>query len=200
MEKFWRKMASVIIVLALILENILTSSAYAANYTFTGKKLRIENGVVVNGGLNFIPYQGFGSTTVTHFNHACYPWNEASGFSLVSRSATTTHSKTAYPKKDGMNAIYAVSDEDDYVAKCTWYYSGNYVIEADINLNMKYQWANSAQSGRYDVWSVFMHEVGHAVGMGHSSSTSAVMYSVAKKNYTRRSLHTYDRQGIAALY
>lgn len=42
MEKFWRKMASVIIVLALILENILTSSAYAANYTFTGKNFALK--------------------------------------------------------------------------------------------------------------------------------------------------------------
>lgn len=167
----------------------------AQGYSFTGKRINTSG-----SGLTFIPYSGFGSTTVTHFNHACYPWNEASGFSLVRRDATTRHSKTAYPLRDGMNAIYAVTVSDTYVAQCTWYYSGNYVIEADINLNMSYRWANSAQSGCYDVWSVFMHEVGHSVGLGHSSEQSAVMYPEVRTNYTRRSLSNDDRLGILAIY
>ena len=54
---------------------------------------------------------------------------------------------------------------------------------ADIAINMSFQWANSAQPGKYDVWTVFMHEAGHAVGIKDNPRwPDAVMYAIAYPN------------------
>ena len=169
-----------------------------ATYKLNGVRLPKNTGS--QSSITFIPHKDFGETTVLHFNHACYPWNAASGYSLLSRSATKTHSKTAYPKKDSVNAIYRVSTNDNYVAQTTYYSSNSIIKEADVNINMRYKWANSAQAGCYDVWSVFTHEAGHAVGIGHSDSKSAVMYPTVYVNTTRRTLSTEDKNAAYANY
>lgn len=169
-----------------------------ATYKLNGVRLRKNTGS--QSSITFIPHKDFGDTTVLHFNRACYPWNAASGYSLLSRSATQTHSKTAYPKKDSVNAIYCISTNDNYVAQTTYYHSNSIITEADVNINMRYKWANSAQAGCYDVWSVFTHEAGHAVGIGHSDSKSAVMYPTVYTNTTRRTLSTEDKNAAYANY
>src|SRR5581483_2856268 len=50
----------------------------------------------------------------------------------------------------------------------------------------------------YDLFSVAMHELGHALGLNHSSSSSAIMY--ASYTNTKSGLNSDDSSGIQAVY
>lgn len=159
------------------------------------------NGYHITNTLSFTPYYAFGSTTISHFNEALWQWNSNSGEPLMNRKATIRHYSTNYPSNDNNCYIYAVNTgTGDYVAQTHYYTSGSVMVAPDINMNMYYSWANSAQPNAYDVWSVFLHEAGHAAGLSHSSSSSAVMYKYVYKNTLRRYLSTDDINGIQSIY
>ncbi|WP_224362376.1 matrixin family metalloprotease [Hyalangium versicolor] len=57
-----------------------------------------------------------------------------------------------------------------------------------------YSWAQSAQfpnAGELDFWTVFLHEVGHAIGFDHSSDSNAVMWptTTSGENVKRKLSH-----------
>jgi hypothetical protein len=64
----------------------------------------------------------------------------------------------------------------------------------DIIFNSSQNWSSSG----YDVQTVAIHELGHALGMGHSAITAADMYS----SYTavKQSLNSDDVSGIQSIY
>ena len=80
----------------------------------------------------------------------------------------------------------------------TWSTSGT--DEADMAINTRYAWTTGcrAVSGSFDLESVFLHENGHVVGLGHSTDTSAVMYPSYQTARCR--LAADDEAGMAALY
>ena len=159
------------------------------------------NGYHISNTLSFTPYYGFGATTISHFNEALWQWNSSSGQPLMNRKATERHYSSIYPHNDGKCYIFAVdTNDDDYVAQTHYYTIGNVMVAPDINLNMHYSWANSKQVGKYDVWSVFLHEAGHAAGLSHSSLQSARMYKYVYTNSLRRYLTSDDIQGIQSIY
>lgn len=74
------------------------------------------------------------------------------------------------------------------------------VLESDINFNMCHKFANVAVSDHYDVFSVFLHESGHTVGLEHSQYGIAVMWYEAPLGYTKRGLTFDERNGLARIY
>ena len=53
----------------------------------------------------------------------------------------------------------------------------------DIQFNRDYQWSVGAQPGRFDIATVNLHEVGHVLGLGHTTaSTAEVMYPSVSSN------------------
>ena len=76
----------------------------------------------------------------------------------------------------------------------TWYSTS--VDEADMALNTKFPWATDGTD--YDVETVFLHENGHVVGLGHSDDPPAVME--AYYGGEERSLYDDDKDGITFLY
>lgn len=139
-------------------------------------------------------------------NEALWEWNHnlPSGIEGVYRDPVVRHSATNYPTKDGINRIYRKNIySTEYVGQATWYTVNGITTEADINLNMYYNWANSAQPNAFDVWTVFLHEAGHLYGLCDvydSVYSNRVMYGIASTNSTKRSLTSAEVHVLQNIY
>ncbi|HWE35022.1 MAG TPA: matrixin family metalloprotease, partial [Isosphaeraceae bacterium] len=69
-------------------------------------------------------------------------------------------------------------------------------LAGDIVFNTVEPWTTNG--GTYDLETVAIHELGHALGMGHSAIASAVMY--ASYNGPKQALTLDDTLGIQSLY
>jgi hypothetical protein len=76
----------------------------------------------------------------------------------------------------------------------TWFSTST--DEADMALNTNFTWNTNGQD--FDAETVFLHENGHVVGLGHSDVAGAVMEPVYAG--VRRALHQDDINGVSALY
>ena len=94
-------------------------------------------------------------------------------------------------------------------ATFTGYYNrradGSYrIYDADIVTNTAHNWADAGEtcSGtEFRIEGVMVHEIGHALGLGHTSVGGATMYpSVSACNNGPASTETDDENGIDALY
>ncbi|HUR80386.1 MAG TPA: matrixin family metalloprotease [Thermoanaerobaculia bacterium] len=78
------------------------------------------------------------------------------------------------------------------------------IYDADVYTNTAqplYSSRESGCSGEYDIDGIMTHEVGHVIGLGHSSVAGATMYpSVSACNTSPRSLATDDINGKNDLY
>ncbi|KAB1219282.1 Metalloendoproteinase 1 [Morella rubra] len=61
------------------------------------------------------------------------------------------------------------------------------------------QWSVGAKPGAVDLETVALHEIGHLLGLKHSSIKEAIMYPLIDDEATK-GLHADDIQGIKALY
>lgn len=158
----------------------------------------------VIGKITYVPSEKFGSTSITHMGEAVEKWNISAGSTLIEISSST-HASSGYPSDDSKNYIYKEDAGTSYVAQCWRQYNTTTgeVLETDININVYYSLANSAQSGCYDLYSIFLHETGHTMGLKDlydKSDADAVMYGYVSTNTTKRDLTDDDEAGIKAIY
>jgi len=90
-------------------------------------------------------------------------------------------------------------------ATLTGYYTGSTITDADVYTNTKTKLYSSREadgcSAEYDIDGIMTHEVGHVIGLGHSSVAGATMYpSVSACNTGPRSLEADDIAGKNDLY
>ncbi|MDB4994058.1 MAG: hypothetical protein JWM74_1490, partial [Myxococcaceae bacterium] len=78
--------------------------------------------------------------------------------------------------------------------------SGN-VHDADIHVNgVDFRWSIDGAPGTVDVRGVLVHELGHALGLGHSGDPIATMYPSNARAIAWRSIEKDDRDGVCSLY
>ncbi|MFF0447628.1 matrixin family metalloprotease [Streptomyces sp. NPDC004609] len=66
--------------------------------------------------------------------------------------------------------------------------------------NGEHFWSIGAVSNAHDVESVALHEIGHLIGLQHSSVSNAVMFPSIGTNTVHRTLATDDKDGALTLY
>lgn len=94
-------------------------------------------------------------------------------------------------KFDGNNDVAWLRLSSPTTLGVTW--SGTSSDEADMALNTNFDWITD-----FDAETVFLHENGHAAGLGHSEDITAIMYpSYQKVNHI---LQPDDINGITSLY
>ena len=92
------------------------------------------------------------------------------------------------------------------------------IVEAEIFFNTTFEWsvASAGQTGRFDLESIAVHEIGHLLGLGHSAlgetelrpggrrvlAAEAVMFPIAFSSGTTvgRTLRVDDVAGISDIY
>lgn len=90
-------------------------------------------------------------------------------------------------------------------ATLTGYYSGSTIYDADVYTNTKYKYTSSLETdgcaSEFDMDGIMVHEVGHVIGIGHSSVAGATMYpSVSSCNINNRTLEADDIAAKNDLY
>src|SRR5262245_465866 len=108
--------------------------------------------------------------------------------------------------KNGKNEVFFRNEaEGSTIARTYWWYNGaNELIDADI-LFLDQGWrffggSSGCSDGMY-LQDIAVHEFGHALGLGHSSDTTATMYGTAKRCSTDfRTLAPDDLAGVEKLY
>ena len=189
MKNIKSKIISMVLVVSLIMS--LSVGVYAYKVT--------HEGGYDNYPAYFKCYNGFSQATITAIHNSCLAWNGTHSSALTYRN-TTTHSNTTYPQYNSVNEFTkGYRGTNKYLMQTTAFsIDDNYSIcEADIDFNVSHDFGTASTS--YDVQTAVTHEMGHALGLDHSSNKSAIMYESLAKG-VKRSIHSDDIAGIAAIY
>ncbi|RAL21675.1 hypothetical protein DL240_12530 [Lujinxingia litoralis] len=140
-------------------------------------------------------------------------WNEpeCSQFTLTYQGVTDQEIRYLQNSDDNANVVLFQDDTWPYpsfqaVALTTVTFSmrDGRILDADIEVNgADYLFSNTElpNNSAMDLRNTLTHEVGHFLGLDHSSNASATMYATAELGeITKRDLHQADIDGLCHIY
>jgi len=193
------------IVFTLVLLVVMAMAAPAFGYTLLSPR-RVWKTTPVN-----VPVYTAGNSTI----------NDGSGGVVAVTGAikawgiVTSGTTNSAPKRGTAPATITLSDNGHVctgsclAATLTGYYhsegSQTFIDDADVYTNQRFSYTSSKEtdgcSGEYDIDGIMVHEVGHVIGLGHSTVSGATMYpSVSSCNFNNRTLEADDLAGKNDLY
>jgi hypothetical protein len=106
---------------------------------------------------------------------------------------------------DSVNlVVFRNASNGSAIATTYWWSSGGRIIDADIvfwDAGFRFFSGSTGCSGGFYIEDIAAHEFGHALGLGHSSTTGATMYpSVSSCSAGNRTLDADDIAGVRFLY
>lgn len=218
------KLAKILLVWLLVVSSTWQAMAYATQFTDDSQTLRLR------WKTNLIPIVL--STSLTKSNPYIKPDTDVTG--AIERSLAAweksadikfqvswTDKQTVSPSGksgDGVslvtiaptpeNLLLFGSDAQEVSARTRIFFNrrGN-ITEADIVLNPYEQFSTDGSIGTFDLEATLTHEIGHLLGLEHTSVTGATMHAQTGKNgvynlpsFGARSLAEDDITGVRALY
>ncbi|MFA7199085.1 MAG: hypothetical protein WC093_07315, partial [Methanoculleus sp.] len=147
------------------------------------------------------------SGALTAAQNAAGTWTAVQGsdFSFQYAGITTSTDVSGNSKNE---ILWGDIDTDGVLAQAsTWSYPGQ-VIECDIKFNTRYTWSTTPQTGKYDIETVCLHELGHWVQLldlygnvqNYPSDTAKVMYGRVGSGLAKRTLTESDAAGARWIY
>jgi hypothetical protein len=168
------------------------------------------NVIVDNRGLGSVSDGDLGRSRTRNAIVSTNAWNGAGSGTVVN---ATVGSVGGWRLGDGIPMLNFTDPQRACTGGClaatfTGYYrsrgNGTYEIyDADIVTNTAYAWASTGESCSSEMYveGVMVHEVGHLLGLGHTSVGGATMYpSVSYCNNGPATTEADDENGINNLY
>ena len=159
-----------------------------------------------------------GSNVLRAARRALARWSEAANIQFVEVSSSAQSISAAGGNGDGISLI-TIAHTPENSALFTgassvvpgrtrvFFTQTGVITEADIVLNPGQQFSADGTPGTYDLEATLMHEIGHLLGLEHSSVVGATMQPRQGKNgiyglsaWTSRTLSDDDRAGVRAMY
>jgi hypothetical protein len=189
------------IALAIATILVLATSVPAMAYTLLSPRRRWASTPIT------VKVNTAGNSTINDSDHGVTAVVGAiKAWGIISASSTSSAAvRGSAPAIIMLNTNGSVCTGTCLAATLTGYYSGSTIYDADIYTNTRYNYTSSREtdgcSGEYDINGIMTHEVGHVIGLGHSSVSGATMYpSVSSCNYNNRTLEADDIAGKNDLY
>jgi hypothetical protein len=125
--------------------------------------------------------------------------NAAFAFTYAGQSSQTTNTN------DGINLVlFRNASSGSAIATTYSWFSGSTLIDTDIVFwdgAFQFFAGSSGCSGGFYIEDIAAHEFGHALGLDHSTMSTATMYpSTSYCNTANRSLDPDDLSGVLAIY
>ena len=104
---------------------------------------------------------------------------------------------------DGQNTVgWAAQSGNTLAVTCSWFVnSGNPATETEFDMQIDPAWEwTTGDTPQIDLQSVVLHELGHALGLGHASDPASVMFASYTSTTLKRALQPDDIAGLKSIY